>query len=112
MKCQDLFSLKKKKKNFFECYLLQILLGALRVNSANPVESAFDEPYHHDLLSLPFFSSFTTDTPISYIGFVQIQRWRSPLQKVRVERLNLHLPHVSCRHLHVLPPHSQYSEQL
>ena len=30
MKCQDLFSLKNKKK--FECCLLQILLGALRVN--------------------------------------------------------------------------------
>ena len=29
MKCQDLFSLKNK--NFFECRLLQILLGALRV---------------------------------------------------------------------------------
>ena len=32
MKCQDLFSLKNKKK-IFECRLLQILLGALRVNS-------------------------------------------------------------------------------
>ena len=33
MKCQDLFSLKnKKKKKKFECRLLQILLGALRVN--------------------------------------------------------------------------------
>ena len=32
MKCQDLFSLKNKKKKFFECRLLQILLGALRVN--------------------------------------------------------------------------------
>ena len=31
MKCQDLFSLKNKK-NFLECPLLQILLGALRVN--------------------------------------------------------------------------------
>ena len=30
MKCQDLFSLKNKKK--FECRLLQILLGVLRVN--------------------------------------------------------------------------------
>ena len=30
MKCQDLFSLKKK----IECRLLQILLGALRVNIA------------------------------------------------------------------------------
>ena len=28
MKCEDLFSLKKKKK--MECHLLQILLGALR----------------------------------------------------------------------------------
>ena len=28
MKCQDLFSLKKKKKNL-DCGLLQILLGAL-----------------------------------------------------------------------------------
>ena len=33
MKCQDLFSLKNKKKIFFEYRLLQILLGALRVNS-------------------------------------------------------------------------------
>ena len=32
MKYQDLFSLKNKKKNF-ECRLLQILLGALRVKS-------------------------------------------------------------------------------
>ena len=31
MKCQDLFSLKNEKKKF-ECCLLQILLGALRVN--------------------------------------------------------------------------------
>ena len=34
MKCQDLFfsEKKKKKKKKFECCLLQILLGALRVN--------------------------------------------------------------------------------
>ena len=32
MKCQDLFSLKKKKKENLECRLLQILLGTLRVN--------------------------------------------------------------------------------
>ena len=31
MKCQDLFSLKNKKKKNLECHLLQILLGALRV---------------------------------------------------------------------------------
>ena len=31
MKCQDLFSLKHKKNPIFECRLLQILLGALRV---------------------------------------------------------------------------------
>ena len=31
MKCQDLFSLKKKEKEKIECRLLQILLGALRV---------------------------------------------------------------------------------
>ena len=31
MKCQDLFSLKKKIKKKIECHLLQILLGALRV---------------------------------------------------------------------------------
>ena len=31
MKFQDLFSLKNKNKNL-ECHLLQILLGALRVN--------------------------------------------------------------------------------
>ena len=36
MNCQDLFSLKnKKKKNNFECRLLQILLGALRVKGEN-----------------------------------------------------------------------------
>ena len=34
MKCQDLFSLENKK-NFFECCLLQILLGTLRVKSAS-----------------------------------------------------------------------------
>ena len=34
MKCQDLFSLKNKKINF-ECRLLQILLGALRVKGAS-----------------------------------------------------------------------------
>ena len=31
MKCRDLFSLKNKKKIFFECRLLQILLGTLWV---------------------------------------------------------------------------------
>ena len=31
MKCQDLFSLKNKKKNNLECHLLQILLGALSI---------------------------------------------------------------------------------
>ena len=36
MKCQDLFSLKKKKPKNFEC-LLQILLGALRVNTYRDV---------------------------------------------------------------------------
>ena len=35
MKCQDLFPLKNKKKNKKNCRLLQILLGALRVNSFN-----------------------------------------------------------------------------
>ena len=34
MKCQDLFSLKNKKRKF-ECRLLQILLGALRVKGAD-----------------------------------------------------------------------------
>ena len=34
MKCQDLFSLKNKKKNL-ECCLLQILLGALTANHNN-----------------------------------------------------------------------------
>ena len=33
MKCQDFFFLKNKKK--IECRLLQILLGALRVNSTD-----------------------------------------------------------------------------
>ena len=32
MKYQDLFSLKNKKIKILECCLLQILLGALRVN--------------------------------------------------------------------------------
>ena len=36
MKCQDLFSLKNNKKNF-ECRLLQILLGALRVNKSSDI---------------------------------------------------------------------------
>ena len=33
MKCQDLFSLKKKKKKKIECRLLQILHGTLRFNT-------------------------------------------------------------------------------
>ena len=33
MKCQDLFSLENTKTNF-ECRLLQIMLGALRVKAA------------------------------------------------------------------------------
>ena len=33
MKCQDLFSLKNKKKNIFEGRLLQSLLGAIRVKN-------------------------------------------------------------------------------
>ena len=33
MKCQDLFSLKNKKKNLFGCRLQQILLGALQVKT-------------------------------------------------------------------------------
>ena len=40
MKYQDLFSLKNKKKKFFECRLLQILLGALRVNPDFKIENS------------------------------------------------------------------------
>ena len=33
MKCQDLFSLKKKQQQNSECHLLLILLGALRIKT-------------------------------------------------------------------------------
>ena len=46
MKCQDFFSLKNKKKKL-ECRLLQILLGALRVNCVLIRNDVYYNKYFH-----------------------------------------------------------------
>ena len=50
-----------------------------------------DEMAHQDLHCLPFcvwFFSEMSETPICSIGLVQIQGWKSPLQKLRDESVN------------------------
>ena len=47
------------------------------------------ESSHQDLHCLPFDPIFLADIPICNNGCVQIQRWKSPVQKLRVERVNI-----------------------
>ena len=47
------------------------------------------EPSHQDLHCLPFcFLDFRLKTPICITGQVQIQDWKSPLKKLRDERVD------------------------
>ena len=46
-----------------------------------------NKPSHQDLPCLLFGSGFFTDIHICNNGHVQIQRWKSPLQKLMDERL-------------------------
>ena len=44
-------------------------------------------PSHQDLHCLPFCYTFLNETPISNNEHVQIQRWKSPCQKLGCERV-------------------------
>ena len=59
-------------------------------NSVDPDETAPDEPSHLDPHCLPFCYRFFTETPVCNNGCVQIQRRKSPFQKLRAERVNLY----------------------
>ena len=56
-------------------------------NSIDPDETAHNEPSHQDLHFLSFCFSFLTETHICTSAHVQIQGWKSPLQKLRDERV-------------------------
>ena len=57
------------------------------IDSVDPDETARNEPSHLDLHCLPFCSCFMADTPIRNNGCVQNHRRKSPLDKLRVERV-------------------------
>ena len=52
-------------------------------NSVDPDETALNEPSHQDLHCLPFCYYLLTETPICNNVCVQIQRWKSPFQKLK-----------------------------
>ena len=56
-------------------------------NSADPDETAHNEPSHQDLHCLPFCYRVLTETPVCNSGCIQIWRWKSPLQELRGERV-------------------------
>ena len=58
-------------------------------NSADPDETARNEPSHQDLHCLPFCFSVYTETPLFNEGPAQIQRWKRPLQELGGERVNV-----------------------
>ena len=59
------------------------------VNSADPDETPYNESSHQDLHCFQSCYWFVTEIPICNNGCVQIQRWKSPFQKLRGERVNL-----------------------
>ena len=63
-------------------------------NSVEPDETALFDLSHQDLHCLPFPFVFLADFPICDIGQVQIQRWKSPFWKLRVERVNSCVPNL------------------
>ena len=48
-----------------------------------------DKPSHQNLHCLHLFFSVLTETPVFTNGTVQIQRWKSPLQKLRGGRVKV-----------------------
>ena len=58
-------------------------------NNVDPDETARNEPSHQDLNCLLFGSRFMTNIPIYSNEHIQIQRCKSPLQKLRDERANV-----------------------
>ena len=61
----------------------------IEANSVYPDETTRNEQTYQDIHYLPFCSWILTDTPTFNRGFVQIQRQKSPLRKLRDEQVNL-----------------------
>ena len=57
-------------------------------NSADPDETAHNEPSHQDLQCLPCSYRYLSQTPICNNGCVQTQRWKSQFQNLRGERID------------------------
>ena len=85
-------SLVKEWQKIYQVYIVPLTLSTLQTrtdtfaNSVDPDEMAYNEPSHLDLHCLPFCSCFITNTLQN--GHARIQRWMSPLQKLRGERIN------------------------
>ena len=56
-------------------------------NSVDPDETAHNEPSHLDIHCLPMFLIYNCH-PFDSNGYVQMQRWKSLFQKLRVERVD------------------------
>ena len=59
-------------------------------NNVDPDEMANNEPSHLDLICLTFCSWFTYANLFCNNGCVQMQRWKSLFQKLRVERVKVY----------------------
>ena len=57
-------------------------------NSVDPDEMARNEPSHQDLPCLSFCVDFCLTLPICYNGYVQIQRRKNSIQKLKGEVLS------------------------
>ena len=68
---------------------VKVILSSLQTssdtfaNSADPDETARDEPSYQDIHDIPFCLIFFTETPICNNGCVRVQRLNSPCQKLQ-----------------------------
>ena len=88
-KSQKLSSLSKNGGNSTFCILTlsALQMKGLRLQTAEPNETARNEPPQQDLYCLPFCFWRLTHTSVWNKGSDQIQRWKSSLLKLKAERV-------------------------
>ena len=88
-KSQKLSSLSKNGGNSTFCILTltALQIKGLRLQTADPNETAHNEPPQQDLYCLPFCFWRLTHTSVWNKGSDQIQKWKSSLLKLKAERV-------------------------
>ena len=75
----------------FSIYFIALSSLQTHTDTLQRVQIQSKELSHLDIYCLPFCYWFLTETPICTNGCIQIQRWKSPFQKLRDERMKLQL---------------------